>query len=86
MTAVTNYLDLDLLIEKDDDTYRARVIGSPGGQASSEFRPPFSQLELENFLLKVGMSLTDIRRNTRRIDSSDMAEIKSFGGRLFRAL
>ena len=86
MTAVTNYLDLDLLIEKDDDGYRARVIGSPGGQASSEFRPPFSQLELENFLLKVGMSLTDIRRNTRRIDSSDMAEIKSFGGRLFRAL
>jgi hypothetical protein len=86
MSAVTNYLDLDLLIEKDDDGYRARVIGSPGGQASSEFRPPFSQLELENFLLKVGMSLTDIRRNTRRIDSSDMAEIKSFGGRLFRAL
>jgi hypothetical protein len=86
MSAVTNYLDLDLLIEKDDDGYRARVIGSPGGQASSEFRPPFSQLELENFLLKVGMSLTDIRRNTRRIDSSDMAEVKSFGGRLFRAL
>jgi hypothetical protein len=86
MTAVTNYLDLDLLIEKDDDGYRARVIGSPGGQASSAFQPPFSQLELENFLLKVGMSLTDIRRNTRRIDSSDMAEIKSFGGRLFRAL
>ena len=86
MSAVTNYLDLDLLIEKEDEGYRARVIGSPGGQASSEFRPPFSQLELENFLLKVGMSLTDIRRNTRRIDSSDMAEIKSFGGRLFRAL
>jgi CHAT domain len=86
MSAVTNYLDLDLLIEKDDDGYRARVIGSPGGQASSQFMPPFSQLELENFLLKVGMSLTDIRRNTRRIDSSDMAEIKSFGGRLFRAL
>lgn len=86
MPAITNYLDLDLLIEKDDEGYRARVIGSPGGQASSEFRPPFSPLELENFLLRVGMSLTEIRRNTRRIDSSDMAEIKSFGGRLFRAL
>ncbi len=86
MPAITNYLDLDLLIEKEDDGYRARVIGSPGGQASSQFRPPFSQLELENFLLKVGMSLTDIRRNTHRIDSSDMADIKSFGGRLFRAL
>lgn len=24
MSAVTNYLDLDLLIEKDDDGYRAR--------------------------------------------------------------
>ena len=45
MSAITNYLDLDLLIEKDDDSYRARVIGSPGGQASSKFPPPFSRLE-----------------------------------------
>ena len=86
MSAITNYLDLDVLVEKEGDGYRARVIGSPGGQASSDFRPPFSPLELENFLLRVGMSLSEIRRNVRRIDSSEMAEIKSFGGRLFRAL
>jgi hypothetical protein len=32
MTAVTNDLDLDLLIEKYDDGYRARVIHPPGGR------------------------------------------------------
>lgn len=62
------------------------MIDSPGGQASSQFEMPFSPLELENFLLKVGMSLSDIRRNVRRVDSSDMAEIKAFGSRLFRAV
>ena len=86
MSAVTNYLDLDLLVEKEGEGYQARVLASPGGQATSTFQSPFSPLELENFLLKVGMSLSEIRRNVRRIDSSDMAEIKSFGARLFRAL
>jgi hypothetical protein len=86
MPATTNYLDFDLAIERDGETYRARVIDSPGGQASSQFQLPFSPLELENFLLRVGMSLSEIRRNVRRIDSSDMAEVKGFGGRLFRAV
>lgn len=86
MPANSNYLDLDLVVERDGERYRARVIDSPGGQASSQFEMPFSPLELENFLLKVGMSLSDIRRNVRRVDSSDMAEIKAFGSRLFRAV
>ena len=44
MTAITNCLDLDLLIEKDDDAYRARV--SPSCRSSTRpttgYRPPNS--------------------------------------------
>ncbi len=50
------YLDFDVLIEPASATsYRARVLNSPVG----ETRPvpvtiPFSDLELENFLLRIG--------------------------------
>jgi len=43
------YLDLDLLIERAEKGYTARVLNSPAGQASAGFSLPFSELELENF-------------------------------------
>ena len=42
---------------------------------------PFNELELENFILKVSRP-----RGRRRIDSSAIADARSFGGRLFAAL
>ena len=76
------YLDLDLLIERAEAGYTARVLNSPSGQATAGFRLPFSDLELENFLLRVGRT----RRGVRRLESPEMQVAKAFGGRLFQAV
>ena len=81
--AEIDYLDFDLSIERvGDQDYRARVLESPGGQAAKEFKLPFSDLELENFVLKVGRA----HRGTRRLESPEMELAKTFGGNLFRAV
>jgi hypothetical protein len=80
--AELSYLDFDLLIESSQEGYRARILNSPGGQAVGNFSLPFSDLELENFLLRVGRT----RRTTRRMESPDMEAAKSLGGRLFEAV
>ena len=77
------YVDFDLQIEpKGAGRYRARVLDSPGGQASSEFSLPFSDLELENFLLRIGHA----RRRMRRLESSETHTAKLFGGQLFETV
>ena len=49
------YLDFDLQIDElDDSTFRSRVLNSPAGQAEASFDFPFSELELENFFLRIG--------------------------------
>ncbi len=80
--AEMTYLDFDLLIERAEKEYRARVLNSPAGQATARFALSFSELELENFLLRVGRP----RQGTRRIESPEMAAAKAFGGRLFDAV
>lgn len=77
-----SYTDFDLVIEQSGEKYRARVINSPAGQAQAEFYALFSPLELENFVLRMGRP----QRGMRRIDSTEMAAIKSFGTRLFRTV
>jgi len=77
-----SYKDFDLLIEQVGDRYRSRVINSPAGQASVEFDSLFSPLELENFVLRMGRP----QRGMRRIDSTEMESIKTFGTRLFRTV
>jgi uncharacterized RDD family membrane protein YckC len=77
-----NYRDFDLVIERLDKGYRARVINSPGGLATGDFELPFSDLEVENFLLKAGVT----RRSMRRLDAPEMEAAKNFGGRLFNAV
>lgn len=77
-----SYSDFDLVIEQAGDRYRARVINSPAGQASAEFNSLFSPLELENFILRMGRP----QRGMRRIDSTEMESIKTFGTRLFRTV
>jgi formylglycine-generating enzyme required for sulfatase activity len=76
------YLDFDLLIERAGEGYTARVLNSPAGQATAHFSLPFSELELENFLLRVGRT----RRGVRRLELPEMEAAKSFGGRLFQAV
>jgi hypothetical protein len=80
--AQIRYLDFDLRIERSAEGYIARVLNSPAGQASIEFKMPFSDLELENFLLRVGRT----RRGVRRLESPEMEAAKGFGGRLFDAV
>ncbi len=79
---LSNYLNLDLRIESEQGRYRARVIDSPAGQSQALFDLPFSPLELENFMLRLGRS----QRGVRRLESPEMQAAKDFGGRLFNAV
>jgi hypothetical protein len=76
---VKEYLDFDLEIEKSESGYRARVLNSPTGQATETFDLPFSDLEVDNFVLRLGRP----RRGVRRLESTEMTAAKEFGGRLF---
>lgn len=62
-------------------TYAVVAWGAAGDE-SGEFVVPFEDLEVDNFVLRVGRT----RRNTRRLQSPEMAHAKEFGGRLFDAL
>ena len=79
-----SYQDFDLLIEPGPaGSYRARVLRSPAGEcAPVQFTLPFSELELENFVLKVGQG----RRRTRGPGRPENAPLKDFGGRLYGAV
>jgi hypothetical protein len=77
------YLNFDLMIrQRTQGAYRAQVLSSPVGEAWADFTFPFTDLELENFLLRVGRP----RRFTRRIDSPEMEAAKYFGKRLYDAV
>jgi hypothetical protein len=78
----SDYLDFELCIEREGQQYRATVVRSPAGVASHTFSYPFSNLELENFVLRVGAT----RRGQRRIDSPEMQLVRHFGGRLYEAV
>ena len=76
------YHDFDLLIDRSGESLRAQVLNSPAGQASAEFRLPFSEDKLENYLLRLGRA----RRATRRVESQEMNTAKAFGAALFDAV
>lgn len=76
------YLDFDLRIERAGAGHRARVLNSPAGQAASDFTLPFSDLELENFILRMSRP----GRKTRRLGTPEFEAARAFGGRLFEAL
>jgi len=79
MATGREYQNFDIVIEQSGDKYRARVINSPCGQASVEFDKPFSPLELDNFVLRMGRP----RSGMRRIDSPEMHAAKDLGKNLF---
>ena len=79
-----NYLDFDLSIEAIDaptGRYRARVT-SPQGEASAEFDLPFSPLELENYILKMGRP----RQGRRGLNSPEGRTAEEFGRKLYDAI
>jgi outer membrane protein assembly factor BamD (BamD/ComL family) len=76
------YLDFELRIEKKGQRYEAAVLHSPCGEASYTFRRPFSDLEVENFVLRMGGA----RRVARRISSPEMQTARQFGSKLFEAV
>ncbi len=76
------YDQFDLVIEPLDEHYCARVIESPAGQTSAVFKLPFSDLQVENFVLRLSRS----KRLVRRVLSSELAVAKDFGGALFDAV
>jgi hypothetical protein len=79
-------LDFDLLVEPAAVGYRARVTDSPCGEAATDFQLPFSQLEIENFVLKITGSVGALRRRARRLESPERQLVRSFGSRLFQAV
>jgi WD40 repeat protein len=76
-----SYLDFDIEIDRAATGYRVEI-NSPAGQSTGLFQPPFSDLELENFLLKLGQS----RRAMRRMEQPETEAAKAFGARLFDAV
>ncbi len=77
------YSDFDIAIEAvADGRYRIRVIDSPVGRARAEFDLPFSSLELDNFLLRVGRP----RRGVRRLESPEAAAARDFGRKLWETV
>ena len=78
-----SYIDLDLLLTQADSGFEARIVRSPVGDGqAAAFGPLFSDLEVENFELKVSRG----RTRTRRVDAGPVADVKRFGGRLFDAV
>lgn len=73
------YQDFDLSIDRIGDSYRAKVIESPVGQAENTFEFPFEPLELENFFLRIGQP----RRTVRRMGSDEGRAAESFGSKLY---
>jgi hypothetical protein len=77
------HLDLDLLFERSGDRFEVRVVRSPAGEGqSASFALPLTDVELENFALKIGRP----RIRTRRQETAPVAAAKALGGRLFGAV
>ena len=76
------YANFDLLITRNGETYHVRVVDSPTGTAAAPFIKPFTDLEIENVLLRVAQP----RKGVRRLRTPQQALATSVGQRLFDAL
>ena len=80
------YRDFDLLVEGAGESgrYRARVLGSPAGEAGPvAFELPFTDQDIELFLLKIGRPRV-VRGGGARRNLGQA--IEDFGGKLFDAV
>ena len=76
------YNELNIRLEARDEGAYGVFASGEAGEAVGFFSLPFSDLELENFVLRVGRT----RRGTRRLESPEMQRAREFGGHLFDAL
>ncbi len=77
------YDELRIRFEPDGDRcYRTVATAADGSAAVAAFQVPFTELELDNFVLRVGRQ----RLSTRSYRSRQMDEARQFGERLFNAL
>lgn len=79
---IPQYNDFEIAIERDADAYRARVLRSPSGEATSKFVLPFSPLEIENLLLRMGQA----RPRQRSGSSQKFQAARAFGSKLYNAI
>jgi len=78
-----SYLNFDVQIQHaGDSNYRVLVEAPSGETIRAPFELPFSELELENFLLKAGPT----RRGVRRAETAEVDAAKRFGEKLYGAL
>jgi TonB family protein len=75
------YDDFDLQITPVGDHYRVHLNG-PTGQAAADFILPFTDVDVSNFLGRIGQ----VRRTTRRAEAPELHAAKDFGGKLFSAV
>lgn len=80
---IPNYDELKLRIGRGTEgSYQVVAFGPDGSTASSKFELPFDEIQLDNFVLRVGRP----RRGVRSYRSSQMEDAKRFGSQLFDAL
>ena len=77
------HINFDVIVSRESERYRARVLDSPSGSGSVEFMAPFLSVELENMSLRVSRFGAPTGRRTRvpQVDSA-----RDIGGRLFDAV
>ena len=80
------YLNFDLEIGRDNGRHRAKVTRSPSGEAETHFELPFSELELENYLLKINRPRGGGYREIASADPSTRETVEMFGGKLYSAV
>lgn len=78
---IPQYNDFEIAIERDANTYRARVLRSPSGEATSKFSLPFSAIEIENLLLRMGQARAKQRSVSQKFDAA-----RTFGSKLYDAV
>ena len=76
------HINFDVIVSREGDRYRARVVDSPSGSGSVEFTAPFLAVELENMALRVSRFGGTARRT--RVPQIDSA--RDIGKRLFDAV
>ncbi|MDD5391559.1 MAG: SUMF1/EgtB/PvdO family nonheme iron enzyme [Thiothrix sp.] len=81
---VKSYFNFDLLLNEAGDSYEARVVDSPAGQAVHRFSLPFSALELEVFILKIGQNRGGVR--SLHLEGVDVHSVKKLGSALYDCL
>lgn len=79
-----DYLDFHLKIGPriSKNRYTVSARSETSGEATGTFIPPLREEQLENFVLKVGIT----RRGVRKIQSPEWRAAEEFGNKLFRSL